>query len=1369
VDLGTAVSTLLPSLLAAAAALAVIVLGVVVALLARARKSAGAGDWTASPATVVDFSNDPGALAMTASFERAVRLLGEMPGGSRYALPWYLMIGGSAPANADLLASLSLVLPFGQPDPGTAPVSWWIYESAVVLEAAAAADASSVGGAGDPAAWQHLLHGLRETRPARPLDGLVVVLPAADLTDGSLPGGAAALAERAAFLGDRVTQLVAQLGFRLPVDVLVSGCNELPGFGRFVASVPPGQWQGIFGWANPNPLTAAYTPDWAAQAMTAVVRGVDRQELAFFGTPPGTGDAAAQLFPFARAVRGLTEPATAYLNHLFTLSAAAEPCFFRSLSFCGAPAEAGEESAGDGGRTAFVDDLFAQKVFPERALARPASNAASGREKALHALQALLAAAALAMVLGLWLGPGDVAGKIAPLLPWLDQVAARLPSGTTPQAGDGNLLGAMNGIPGYGVKSWGLPASWLSGANRRVRGALTVAATRIFLPAERGGLLGRRTALVAGRTPRPRPPQPPNGLPDSTPEFANLNDFGRALDALEGQVGGYDGFAAGASSDERKPASRLATFESLASYALGVELAPPTAAAARSLGDALAAVELPAAAKLPLAPDAEVQGRAQDLVARFYDAAFHKTYVHLDVDRLVQHLTALGQQSPAGATSAELRQLLAEINQTQQDLTRSDQAWIAGSAFPSSPAYQGMLAELQSSAWLGTGYSQGVKAAGAAGFQQMQKELAAASSPYTGAILAQPNGKLQLQLSAGVVALQNAIQGLFGQPFVPQNQPQPWQASVPPGQYLMWNAGVLSTAPPLIQSYQTFLTNGILLFPASLRQQVADVARQQLSVQVGNLLASAQSFVPASPPLNPDLLETQVQQQVQNFTAASTPLGQILTSSRQLNLSYGYPSLAQLLGAQAVGILREVRTLLAEARLYIPQDRDFSTWNGVQPPAPAAFGVASADGLKNYLSAQRSRASALNASYAQPVMATLDTVKSFDPQIVRHPVVADWNRIATVLAQYGQQTAGNSLADLEAFITTPMSQMTVATCRGKLGGGAPARGDDFFLAHQEQLATALGQRCDVLLIQDGRAGYCRLAADFGRELAGQYPFAAKDPGEFGPTAQPAAIARFFGVYDRYYKVIDQVPIGDLGEGGADIKAFMGQLAQVRALFASFLKQPDSPPTWNFSITFRTNRGQEVGGNQILTWTIQSGDQQISVTNPFQSATPPAAPPAASSSSSSSASGSPPASPAPSTPDSAATSTGQWSFGLPASVIFGWAQNSPWQPRPTGQQPHVAVSGGSVAYQYVNAWSILSLLRDRAATPPGPPQTLQFAIATQPVLQGAVAQAGSTIVFLRLQLQSPDDKKALTLPATFPAKAPPLALCSQLAPKQTAAR
>lgn len=1364
-DLGTAVSGNLPSLLAAAAAFAVVVLGVVAALVVNARKSAGAADWAGSDATVVDFSSDPGMLAMTASFERAVCLLDEMPGGSRYALPWYLMIGGSSPGNAELLGSLSLVLPFGQPDPGPAPISWWIYENAVVLEAAAAADPSSVGGAGDPASWQHLLHCLRETRPARPLDGLLVVLPTADLSDQTLPGGGSALAERATLLGDRTSDLVAKLGFRLPVDVVVSDCEELPGFGRFVLSIPSAEWQGIFGWANPNPLTAAYTPDWAVQAMGYVVRGVDRQELAFFGTPPGTGDAAAQLYPFSQSVSKLTEPVTAYLNHLFTLSAAAEPCFFRSLSFCGTPAEAPGDAAG---RTAFVDDLFAQKVFPERALARPASTAATGRRKALHVLEALAAAAVVAMIAGLWLGPGDVAGKTAPLLPWLSKVAARLPAGTTPQASDRKLLAGMNGIPGYGVKTWGLPASWLSGVDGRVRDSVAISAAGIFLPDDRAGLLDRRRALVGGSVPRPRPPQPPYGLPDSTPEFFNLNNFGVALDAMEGQVGGYDGFAAGASRDQKKPAFRLATFESLASYALGVDLAPPTDSAARSLGTALAKVALPAAAKIPLTPDAEVQGRAQGLIDAMYSAAFQETYVSRDVRRLVALLDALGRQSSTAATDADFRLLLAEINQTQQDLTRADQAWIAGQTFPASPSYSAMLAELQSSLWLGAGYSRTVQLQGNAGFLAMQRQLGAASSPYTGAILAQQNGKIQLQLSPGVLALQSVLQGLFNQPFVPHDRPQPWQKTVPPGQYLVWDAGALATGPPLIQSYQDFLTKGIALFPPSLQPQVALVARQQVSVKIADLLASAQSFVPASRPLTPALLESQVQGEVQNLSAATTPLGQILQSSRQLSLTYDYPSLAALLGAQSVGVLREVSELLYESRLYVPQDRDFSTWNGQEPPAPAAFGAADDNGLKNYLSAQRGRATQLNTSYAQPLLATVDTVKSFDPPIASHPVVVSWKRFGTVLSQYGQQAAGNSLADLEDFIATPMSEMTVATCQEELAGSSgSSRGDDYFLAQQGNLASALSQRCDALLVRDGRVGYCRVAADFAKELAGQYPFADKDPGAFGPSAQPAAISRFFGVYDNYYVLIDQVPVSDLGANGAEIKTFMAQLAQVRALYASFLKQPDTPPTWSFNVSFRTNRGQEVGGNQILTWTIQSGDQQISVTNPFQSATPPAG----SSSSAASGTESPPAAAAPGTPDSAATSTGQWSFGQPASVIFGWAKDSPWQPSATGQEPHVAVSGGNVSYEYGNnPWSLFSLLRDHATSPPaGPSQTLKFSVATQPVLQGAVAQSDTTVVFLRIQLQSPDDKKALVVPAKFPTKAPSLALCTQLAaPKRAAA-
>src|SRR5262245_60261608 len=174
------------------------------------------------------------------------------------------MIGGSPAANAEILAGLQIPLPFGAPAPG-ATTSWWVFDRAVVIEASGAASATGSDGAPAPGAWHELLRLLREVRPARPLDGLIAVIPTGDL-EGAEPTSAA-VQNRANLLAARATQLVDRLGFRLPVQVVLSGAEVLSGFAPTAATIPAEERGQMLAWASPYPLETPYAATWASEAV----------------------------------------------------------------------------------------------------------------------------------------------------------------------------------------------------------------------------------------------------------------------------------------------------------------------------------------------------------------------------------------------------------------------------------------------------------------------------------------------------------------------------------------------------------------------------------------------------------------------------------------------------------------------------------------------------------------------------------------------------------------------------------------------------------------------------------------------------------------------------------------------------------------------------------------------------------------------------------------------------------------------------------------------------------------------------------------------------------------------------------------------
>ena len=1354
-----------PYLLVAALALGLGLALVLWLVLRRSRREGGLREVAEDPSTtVVDFSGESSDAEIRATISRGLEQLARLaPGRSgRYELPWYVMIGGTPQSNAEVLASLRIPLPFGAPPSPYGPVGWWIFDRAVVIEASGAASATDGEGAPAPGAWMELLRTLRTTRPARPIDGLIVAIPAADLEDAD--PGSAAVQTRAALLATRTSQLVERLGFRLPVHVPITGTEVLSGFAPTVATIDPDERGQMLAWANSQALTTPYSSAWASEAVATLARGFARHQLETFGQPKLPED-IHQVYRFPQQVVALGPALSAYLNRIFLPSTDAEPSFLRSIGLCGrASAEAAipadtpetlanfgwarSDPASEGTASAeisFVEDLFGAKIFPERALARPAGSTQKRLVRLGHVLRFATVVAALAAIVGLTYGPRQVAKRTAVLDPWFARASERLHPGTDGDSSSGSsstleadrdLLSDLADIHSFKVQTWMLPASWSGGLDREVRQGLTTAHDGIFLPDMRNGLIARRNALAAGTVPRPAPKQPGAGAVESTGEFLDLAAFTRTLTEQETQARRYNGFAGG----RGLPRRRLADFSELSSYALQVTFDPATSSAKRSLAASLGVVALPVEQAIPMSADAGMIGRGRDWVKALFDKIFGANWVRLGAGSLATDIDAFGRTQSAGEQAfREMRRLLDEIQAFEVTLARPDQQWLAGATFSPGAAYQATVAALSRSAWLGSEFGPAVTVQGNRGFRQMQDDLLGIESVFVGPILDTADGRPKLALAPEAAMLEPAIQGLLNEPFVPQDPPRPWQPNLPPGQRLAWNTQRLTDTAGLGAAYESFLSKGLQVFPQSLRRTAAEAARNRLSWDVSDNLAASQTFTPAPPPEGQAPLEMQIQSDVANFSAAATPLGQILGYGQRLNLAYGVRPLANLMGQQGVSILREVERLLIGSRLYLPQRGSLEQWDGQTPPSPTAFGVATSSALTTYLSSQRSRISQMANVYAQPVIAGLQPAVAIVPSIALHPVVGEWNAILAALTAAGQQTAGGSVADLEGFISGTMAQLTVANCTDLLDGGGPPGRDWFRRRERGDLWAPLEDRCRELVIEAAESGYCELRASFDRELARQYPFAEREPLENGAEAQPAGIARFYAVYDAQQALIAQAPDGTFGDRQTAIEAFVKQMGDVRTLFASYLAKPSQPPTFDFNVTFRVNRSRELEGRQIFNWSLTSGDQTISTTNPGEAAT---APPSSGS----------PASPA-------GTTVGRWSFSQPVSVAFTWAQNSPWQPATRGLEPNASSDGTGVTYGYTNAWSLISLLRSQAGAPGDfpsladpDPQTLRFEMPTVPDDATTAPLPTNVRVYVRVALQSPDQKQRLVLPF-FPPEAP----------------
>ncbi|MBM3632699.1 MAG: hypothetical protein FJX03_03195 [Alphaproteobacteria bacterium] len=255
----------------------------------------------------------------------------------KYQLPWYLLIGASNSGKSTLMESSGLNLPVGMPDFGIKDrhpaCRWWFYNRAVVLDVHGSLVIEEKKTAADEHGWRTILNLLGRYRAKRPLDGIILTISASELY-GRHQLSPENINARAKFLSHKLTAAQHLLGLRLPVYVIVTKCDFLPGFQSFCHELPIAQQHNMLGWSVPYALHSAYSPHWLDDAFTSVAEELASIQLEMFahGVEEEHGDGILVL---SNEFFSLKHGLKLYLDHLFKSSAYEESLMLRGIYFCG--------------------------------------------------------------------------------------------------------------------------------------------------------------------------------------------------------------------------------------------------------------------------------------------------------------------------------------------------------------------------------------------------------------------------------------------------------------------------------------------------------------------------------------------------------------------------------------------------------------------------------------------------------------------------------------------------------------------------------------------------------------------------------------------------------------------------------------------------------------------------------------------------------------------------------------------------------------------------------------------------------------------------------------------------------------------------
>ena len=426
-----------------------------VLVLRKARKTAVShpeGPGGAEQSRIPALSRHLPAKGMLLSFARGLDYLKYHVAGRdyRYGVPWLLMMGAQGAGTTTVLANAGGSAPLAREGGPTFGIpggpEWWFYDRGLVLNAPGDMVRRSDGHTSDHVAWTALLQLLVRRRARRPLDAVILAISAQDLVRDPNSGDAGIdITASAELLSKKLSQIRRTVSMRLPVYVLVTKSDLLPGFSSFAAELPPELHAEIFGWSNPYPLEAAFSPDWVDQCCREMHdRILEQQAELFVERNQLQGPDGVFLFP--SEFLSLRAPLRRYLSFVFQSTAYQESYYFRGIYFCGdanavsvpavrpepvvalvAAAHAGaavaleddmeapetgvipaktetvtlrEGSGNRDRRPVFLQHLFERKIFPEAFLGRPLSVIDMSRNRTVLAAKILTAVFALVAATG---------------------------------------------------------------------------------------------------------------------------------------------------------------------------------------------------------------------------------------------------------------------------------------------------------------------------------------------------------------------------------------------------------------------------------------------------------------------------------------------------------------------------------------------------------------------------------------------------------------------------------------------------------------------------------------------------------------------------------------------------------------------------------------------------------------------------------------------------------------------------------------------------------------------------------------------------------------------------------------------------------
>jgi len=1205
-------------------------------------------------------------------------------------------------------------------------VGWHFFDQGVVAQL----QASQLGSpdpdsAANTGIWDDFIALCRKYRPQRPFDAIVLALPCSALLADDAQGQQE-LAARAKAIHRRLWLAQNRLALRFPLHLVITECEQVPGFASFAAALPEVLRRSMLGWAAPYEVVAPFREAWVDAALDQVTGSV-ADACAELCALEASDSGSSAYFLLPAQLERLRAGLKLFCGELMRPSAYHEPFLLRGIYLtgdCSAALPTAEQSAGPAveaapGMPAFLRDIFERKIFPEMGLLR---GAARMRRPALgHAGQLALWAVPAVWSAGLVVATIQLAQQGSAAHDYLQRqaLADGAADAASVQAGQQRTVDALRSLEQLGARRFSsvfMPGSWAVFDNLHGRLQQRLArdfAEHAFEPLRRAALAQASALTGVPRDPAGQLiPGAQCSLPARWSEAAgsaralNLEDLPQYLGMLQylDQLDRLDG-ALQALRRLQEPGAAPAAGEDLAlavRVLLGVQLQglpPRTAAMFRATAQQLPALDL---GPMQHAARCTLQLASHALYRRLFDG----NGLLRAEQAVAASTTGLLDTAPRSFELAGQLQLWLALRGALDDekamLASAKGGWMREGTVNLGATHDALLARIAGNGLLGPALARDSKERAAQGFSRFK----AAWDGLLATPLAIDGGSTGLAWTEGRWAftperklLHETVTALLAQPYMKEGAAA-HLPEVPPGATLAWDKGQLERAASMAEARKAFQGGSYLHLPAPLQPAAAALVDLALAESTHNALAQAASIAPAALPNAASDAERAAALRVRAFL-------------EELGARQVLAELDAALARDALTRLQRMDDYFTAAEVFQPRDRHFQSWKGGKGPLADAFAGGDAGALPDYV-AQQLEFIEVAGKQVEGVLPLAGATATGAPAVAR------WQGIAADLRRYRLKSPTSSLIALEQFLLQGGSDLEAGNCLDKLGGrSTPRAGADLFAERLARLQDGLLARCRELSANQYKVEWERFADAYNRDLGKRLPFVAWASG--GETA--AAAVDEVGAALRQYERVRAAgaraerdparPVASAAVRQADL-----QWRRVRDVLAPlFPVEEGQAGGLDVTAQFRVNVAAESEANKIIEWSLAIGASTVRQGEPPRAL--------------------------------------RWEPGMPVLLSLRLARDGNVVPKAEAGHPNMTVEARTVNYRFDDPWALFSFIgayRDgdtSAGDGRVPLLRFEFPLAhSEPAAPDTRAR-----VFVRLLVSAPGKRAPLAWPLAWPTHAP----------------